>query len=59
MFSPHWAYLPTLQGLETEGMARAQELESLKLRINTEEDRHTATRQEASKLKAKVNWHPY
>lgn len=42
------------QALETESLAKAQEVESLRLRISTEEDRHTAARQEAAKLKSKV-----
>ena len=47
--------LPCGQVLETESLAKAQEVESLRLRINTEEDRHTVARQEAAKLKSKVD----
>ncbi|XP_069959044.1 rootletin isoform X2 [Cherax quadricarinatus] len=43
-----------LQLLETELLGKSQELENLRLRLSSEEDRHNESRKEASKLKTKV-----
>lgn len=43
-----------LQLLETEGLSKSQELENLRLRLSSEEDRHNESRKEATKLKTKV-----
>lgn len=43
-----------LQLLETEGLSKTQELENLRLRLSSEEDRHNESRKEATRLKTKV-----
>lgn len=43
------------QLLETEGLSKSQELENLRLRLSSEEDRHNESRKEATKLKTKVS----
>ncbi|XP_071552290.1 LOW QUALITY PROTEIN: uncharacterized protein [Panulirus ornatus] len=43
-----------LQLLETEGLGKSQELDNLRLRLSSEEDRHNESRKEATKLKTKL-----
>ena len=45
----------TPQLLETEGLSKSQELENLRLRLSSEEDRHNESRKEATKLRTKVS----
>ncbi|KAF2365634.1 hypothetical protein FHG87_003615 [Trinorchestia longiramus] len=43
-----------LKVVEAESLSKGQELDSMRLRLSTEEDRHTAARQEVTRLKSKV-----
>ena len=45
--------------MENEGVSKSQEMESLRQRLVAEEDRHSESRKEASKLKNKVRTRSY